>query len=203
MAEDYSLVRGLVRDWEKVHEHEAKPNPHDQYVLNTEGLAAWAFAAYAGIRYSGAPYTFPDIGAAWQDLDFMADLAVAVPRHITANAVNSTLAPDQAGVYFASVSLSFNHIDAQSGRITSIRLYNHTTATSSAAFQIGTGRNTEVTSASVSMFLDVPIGSEDNEIGLQIGGGDAYQGVGFSACAFNLHSVGEYRGLLVTPVDGS
>lgn len=194
---DHSLVRGLVRDWETVAEHEGKSDPHTQYVLNTEGLDTWAFSAYGGMKYEGDGFGYPDIGAGWQDLNMFNALSVATPRHIAVNLVTDTISPDTEGVYQLSASASFNHNSSNNGRITRFRLYDDNAGQPlGGGFQVGTGRNTASTSVGVSILIEITAAMVDHQIAIQIGGGDAYSAVEFTSADFSLHSVGEYRGNL-------
>jgi hypothetical protein len=197
MAEDHSLVRGLVRDWEPVHEHEAKPDPHPQYTQETHALAAFALAAYAGMSYTGPDFGPLALGAAWDDLDFLNTLSVATPRGITPDLVSSTMAVDLAGVYFLSITFSMDHNNSQTGRRTMLRLFDETDGLAvGEGIQIGTGRNAESTNGSVGTLFDISPSGVGHAIGIQIGNGSLYTDVYYTAFSYTLHSVGEYRGEL-------
>lgn len=200
MAEDWSLVRGLVRDWKPtdvgIAEHEAKPDPHPQYALEVDAIAAFAFAAYGGIQYEGAEYSMANLGAGWVDLD-MLQTASGPNRHIVLDLVNSTLEMDFEGVYLLTASLAIGHNSSNSGRTLRARLYNHTDGNALGdGFQMGTGRNAVVTSASISLLFEITSANLADAIGLQIGGGDSYTSVELSAASYSIHSIGEFRGQL-------
>ena len=197
---DHSLVRGLVRDWETVAEHEGKSDPHPDYTLEQEALSAFAFAAYGGMAYDGDGFAFPDIGAGWQDLNMYNTLSVATPRHVVVDLVNDTLSVDSEGVYQLSVAMSFNHNSSNGGRITRVRLYDDNAGIPlGGGFQIGTGRSAESTSVGVSILFEVTAAMVDHKLAIQIGGGDVYSAVEFTSADFSMHSIGEYRGQLSDP----
>jgi hypothetical protein len=206
MAEDHSLVRGLVRDWEPVHEHEAKPDPHPDYALEVDALAAFGFAAYAGMNYNGTAAAFPDIGAAWQDVDIFNTLSVGSPRHMAASIPDSTLTLEGPGVYFLSIAFSMNHDSVNGGRSFSLRLMNHTTQAPviGNGYLIGTGRNAASTAGGISTLIESPnVLPVDHPISLQVGDAKnangtpgVYSDVDFTSFSYTVHSVGEFRGTL-------
>jgi hypothetical protein len=203
MAEDHSLVRGLVRDWEPVHEHEAKPDPHPQYALEVDALAAFALAAYAGMSYTGPDFGPSALGAAWTDVDLLNTLSVASPRGITPDLVSSTMTVELSGVYFLSVTFSMSHNNSQAGRSTTLRLFDEVDGVPvGEGIQIGTGRNAESTNGSVGTLFDVSPAGVGHAIGIQMGGGSLYTDVYYTAFSYTLHSVGEYRGTLGAAATG-
>lgn len=196
MAE-HSLVRGLIRDWETVAEHEAKPDPHPQYIQNEEGLRTFTFAAYGGLLHNTGAHAFPNLGATWQHLDFM-DTETATPLHVTVNTTNSSLSADNPGVYMLTVSGVFSHNSSNSGRSTRVRLYDLAgDVPLTTGLLIGTGRNAEASNISASVLTTIAPEDVGEELILQIGGGDAYSAVEFTTLSFSLHSVGEYQGVFV------
>jgi hypothetical protein len=198
MAEDHSLVRGLVRDWEAVHEHEAKPDPHPQYTKEVDALASFGFAAYAGMQYGGAPARILDLGAGWQTIDVFNALSVDTPKGMTASLVDSSLALNFIGVYALSVSFSFGHNSSNSGRSVKLRLFDDFNQFPlGSGYQIGTGRNSEHTAASVTIVFDALPSVIGVPILLQVGDASApYTTVDITAVTYSLFSVGEYRGEL-------
>jgi hypothetical protein len=204
MAEEWSLVRGLVRDWKPtdvgIAEHEAKPDPHPQYTLEVDALAAFGFAAYAGMNYNGTAAAFPDIGAAWQDVDIFNTLSVGSPRHMAASIPDSTITLEGPGVYFLSIAFSMNHDNDQQGRSFSLRLFDHTTQAPviGNGYKIGTGRNAQSTAGGISTLIESPtVLPVDHPVSLQVGGStDIYLDVDFTSFSFTVHSVGEFRGTL-------
>lgn len=171
-----------------------------------DALSLFALAAYGGLHYDGAAYSFPDIGVGWEDIDFLETPTIAAPRGITVDTVNSRLAVENAGVYALMISLSFGHNSVSSnGRITSVRLYNYTDGVPLGdGFQVGTGRTSLITTVSLSVLVDVLPNATNDAIGMQIGmdfGGSNYTNVEFYAADFSLNSVGEFRGTLPSRLD--
>jgi hypothetical protein len=204
MAEDWSLVRGLVRDWKPtdvgIAEHEAKPDPHPQYTLEVDALAAFGFAAYGGMNYNGSEAAFPNIGAAWQDVDIFNTLSVGTPRHMAVSIPDSSVTLEGPGVYFLSITFSMNHNDVNAGRVFSLRLFDDITQAPviGNGFQIGTGRNASSTAGGISTLIESPtVLPVDHPVRLQVGGSpDTYSAVSFTSFSYTVHSVGEFRGTL-------
>jgi hypothetical protein len=207
MAEDWSLVRGLVRDWKPtdvgIAEHEAKPDPHPQYTKEVDALAAFALAAYAGMSYRGPDFGPSALGAAWDDLDFLNTLSVTTPRGITPDLVSSTMAVNLPGVYFLSITFSMSHNDVPQARSTMLRLFDETDGIAvGEGLRIGTGRNAASTNGSVSTLFDISAAGVGHAIGVQMGNGSTYSDVFYTAFSYTLHSVGEYRGTLGAAATG-
>ena len=192
---DHSLVRGLVRDWETVAEHEQKSDPHLQYALETDALDTFSFAAYGGMSYSGDSYPFQDIGEGWEHLDMFDALVVATPRHITVDLDADTLSTDGPGVFMLSLGLSIEHNSLpNSGRVVKIRLFDTVAQTPlGSGFAVGTGRNAEITVVALNAMFDVASGAANHALSVQIGGGDVYTSVVFTTASVSVYSVGEFR----------
>lgn len=194
---DHSLVRGLVRDWETVAEHEGKSDPHPQYAFAASVLANFAFSAYGAMEYDGVVVGFPDLGAGWQNIDIFNSLPVATPRHVTVNLGGSTVAVDTPGVFAITITISINHNSSNSGRTTRVRLFDVTDGQPLGdGYVIGTGRNAEATTASATILAELGVDDVNHDLIVQIGGGAIYTSVEFNAATFSIYSVGEYRGEL-------
>lgn len=83
------------------------------------------------------------------------------------------------GLYAITFNLAFEHNSSNSGRTTNIRLWNNTTSESAGVYPVGTGRNSEITNASIAFLANITVQDviNRNNFRFQIGGGDSYSQV--------------------------
>jgi hypothetical protein len=160
--------------------------------LWTASTRLFSVAAYGGIRQS-TPVALPDIGAGWTTLTADTD-SVAVPRAVTQNTANNSLAVNYNGVWLANIGFSISHNEAQAGRTILGRLYNLTQATGGAETVVGIARNTDATIFSTTSLIELAEDLIGDEYVVQIGGGDTLLTVTENSFSFSLTMVGEFRG---------
>lgn len=161
----------------------------------TAVLENFVYVAYGGMNL-GTPIAGSDIGAAWQTIDFQV-VTPATPKNVTIDVVADTFSFALEGIYAFSLSLSFEHNEAQQGRTTQLRIYNVTKAVEQAPpFVIGTGRNTTVTAYSVVTLAEILASEVGDLLRIEIGNGDTYSAVTWDSAALSVFSVGEFKGSL-------
>ena len=148
------------------------------------------FAAYGNLGLSAATAPAWNLGAGWQTLDVF-DQEMSNPRHITQNLTNNSLMVDTAGVFLLVLNGSFEHDSSASGRTTNVRLFNLTDGTPSAnTFGIGIGRNSEVTNIPLIVPFELGAADINDEIQVQLGGGDVVTVGDFLAVNYAIFSIG-------------
>ncbi len=159
-------------------------------------LISWAtLAAYAGVTYNGAPLGWSDITGTFQSIDITNALMLPNHRGVVQDVDSGALSPNLEGVYYITVGGSLGHNSSNSGRTTSVRLYDLVSAQAVGdPYQIGIGRNVEVTTLNIGFPVEVVgVGTSANLV-VQIGGGDTLTTVEWLAYSYSMHSIGEYRG---------
>jgi hypothetical protein len=159
-------------------------------------IDAFTYAAYGGLTVD-TPVAFNDLGLAWEPIEIYDDMIPDAPRGITPDILSGSLALEEMGVYFLSVSGTFEHDASQQGRLTYIRMWNIEKANMVGdPVVVATGRNAEATTISAATFMLGYVDTLNNKIQLQIGNGDTYTNVIWNFLTYSLHSIGEFRGTL-------
>jgi len=150
-------------------------------------------AAYGGIIVDSTT-AIPDIDATWQTVTVFDEEMLITPRGIWQVIANDALRFEFAGVYSVNINMALMHNDVNSGRSIGIRLHNDTTNVNGDAIIIGTGRNTAITNISIAgVLFELETSGENNQIQIQIGGGDAYSNVSVQSAFFSATMVSERR----------
>ena len=165
-------------------------------MMNSEQafIDAFAYASYGGLALD-TTVAFPDLGAGFQVVNVFDEITPTTPRNITAELSPTwSLQIDRAGVYFLSISGTFEHNSSNQGRLTFIQFYNLTLgAPSGSDLTIATGRNAEATPINSTALIEVTEAIEGHQFQLRIGGGDSYSLVEFNFMEWSMFSVGEFR----------
>lgn len=173
--------------------HQEATDPHPQYLLKTDALAVFAFAAYGGMIVD-TDAAFSNLGGSYQVIDVFDEVYPATPRGVTVSLPASTLAFENDGVYAFAITGTFEHNSSNQGRTTNIRVWNVTDgAQLGAPWVIGTGRNAEATPIAFVGLTEIVESNKNKEFRLEIGGGDTYSSVSFNALVFQVWNVGEWR----------
>ena len=155
-------------------------------------LEIFGFAAYGGMMMS-ASTVFSDLGAAWQDVTVY-DAEILTPRGMTFDPATDRFTFTYPGVYLLSTSFTFRHNELNAGRETSVRFYDHTSASGLPSVAIGTARNVDVSSYANTSVLQITSDMVGNEFGIQIGNGDTYSSVVFLEARISACAAGEWQG---------
>lgn len=155
----------------------------------------FSFTSYGGVVTTSPVVGGPtSIGALWEPLTFSMEAQPATAVHMTVDTVNGTVQPHYSGAYAASVTVAFEHNSSNNGRTTHMRLYNITQGVAGGSVVVGTGRNAEATSMSVSL---VAVIENNNDVfRLELGGGDDYSLISWDAVALQIWSIGTFTGNL-------
>jgi hypothetical protein len=142
-----------------------------------------------GMQLSTSNTAGPDIGLAYQHLNFFDDDSIA-DIGCTFDIATDTFSFQYRGTWQFNFYLAFEHNSLNAGRTTRLRLYNVTDAASVAEIILVTGRNTEATFASGSTVFDISDAMLDDSMRLEIGGGDDYSLVEWDALAISANQIG-------------
>jgi hypothetical protein len=173
-------------------DHEIAPNPHDQYVLNTEGLDTWVLAAYGGIGVD-APVAMPDIGATFQTLSGFDIGLIDAPKGVTQDFPNDGLIFLAEGVWQFSVKVSLTFLEAQAGRQIQLRAWNNTTGlAASVQFNYFVGRNQAGANLAFTLNVNFPVEAVGDLIQLQVASAASnFSGVNNIGTIYQVNSVSE------------
>ena len=172
-----------------------RPLVRQRYLSADTVINNFTYAAYGGIHYSGPGASFPDMGASWQTIDVANTITLPNWRDLEPNIANASVTLATAGVYFISIDGSFEHDEAQGGRIVDFRIYDLVAdAPVGNEFQVGIGRNTSTTNIYLATPYEVLVGSGNQELTLQAGHGDTVSGITFYTYRFSIHSIGLFLG---------
>lgn len=166
-------------------------DPLPQYLLVSDALAIFAFAAY-GSMYMSTATPFPDLDASWQHITVFDTEGIS--RGVVMDATSDILSYDHDGAYAFAFTGSFAHDSSNQGRTTSVRIWDVTDgAQIGAAFRLGIGRNVEDSSFSLIILADITEAVKGHQLRLEIGGGDDVFLVEFTSMNLSTWNVGEWR----------
>ncbi len=148
---------------------------------------------YGGISRS-IPVAAADLGAAFTTIAGWDTGQVSDPVDVQQNFLLDNLVIERAGVWLFNIHVTFGHDSLNAGRTTSLRVWNATQGTALETITVGTGRNAEYTTFSISFLSSVDVGVGDL-IQLQMGGGDVYSAVVYETLSFSVNHVSELQSL--------
>ena len=152
-------------------------------------------AGYGGITLSQPDATFPDLGAGWVEL--VADqLSIDPPRAITPDLAQNSLAFDVKGVWSISFGFTIDHDSSNGGRTINLRFFDKTDNDARGSLPIGIGRNVEVTSQFLTVFLDIAEDDIGHPFSIEVGGGDTVVIDSLDTFIYNAQYVSEFQGEL-------
>lgn len=177
-------------------DHETAPDPHTQYVLNTEALATFVGAGYGGvIRDTGQNM---GLLSGWRAIEFnVAELPT--PRYVTQDVINFGVVLTTGGIWRYSLGCTLHHNEAQGSRTMDVRVWNLTdTVVASRVVPVGIARNTTVTSFEFSGLIDSSNAGLINKIlQAQISSVDVVTDVIIDSGGFSFNHVGEASALTI------
>ena len=173
--------------------HVQETNPHDQYMLESDALAVFAYAAYGGLSLA-TPGVGASIGVAWETVQFDA-VVPATPRSVTASTIANTIAYHADGVYALTVTINVVHNSSTQGRTFNLRLWNVTEAARIGnIIVVTTGRNADGSHMSITTLVEIGEAQKNHPIRLEIGNtSDSYSAVLWDVAELVTWGVGEYR----------
>jgi hypothetical protein len=150
-------------------------------------------SGYGGIRQA-SPVSIPDIGAGWTVLT--ADsTSVVTPRFLTQSFAANGIAFNLEGVWSVSLGFSISHNESQQSRSFSVRLFNVTEGTAGNETVVGVGRNTDTTTFSVNLLVEMATADVGDLWRVELGGTlSSITGVTENSFSFLANLVSEYRG---------
>jgi len=164
---DFRWGRWIFDLFQKVFSNQVRINVLESLIVD---LVPSAYGAVNEL----APVPGFDLGAGWRTLPFDNE-SLTSARGVTFDLANNTFQMDEIGVWRWSVGFSLEgHNSDNSGRATSIRFFNETTATPSGSFVIGIGRNVEDTSAGLGSMFEIT--DTSHVFRVEVGGGDVVTG---------------------------
>ncbi|RKX47804.1 MAG: hypothetical protein DRP64_00110 [Verrucomicrobia bacterium] len=170
-----------------------QPDPHPQYAREEAVLKFMAFSSYAGMIGQA---TLADIDSGWTPILNYPSESVP-PRFAATDIAAGTIRVDNPGVFVLIVALSVEFADSNSGRITTIRLFNTTSGTAvGAGVPVYVGRNQDGLTTAVSLLFTVDSAGAGDSLRIEIGDGDSFSGVVLDSAAYSIFSVGPYQGEL-------
>jgi len=127
-------------------------------------------SGYGGIRLLGSDVVGTDLGTGWDTLNYIYDsIGIAVPRGVTQDFANGTIAFTSDNIWQVNVVVSMSHDDVNRGRSMQLRVFNTITAVGSNPLDIAIGRNTPGTNVIVSFLIEVPTAELNDPFVLQVG----------------------------------
>lgn len=198
LASSVSAIRSnletLIRD-RGLLEHSALLVGELDYLTEYYDQRYQNFVAAAYLSMDAAQDTaFPDLGAAWQDLNIITNQAF--PSYQITHVGNGQFTFQRPGVYHFTVTAAFSHNEINAGREFGLRLYDYSSGVGGLGTVFGTGRNQGVTNITGSLSSEVGPQQVGAVYGIQIGNGDAYTSVIFLALGYDVFSVGRAPGAL-------
>lgn len=203
MADNVLRVPYPLSDWRELNrrtrdlsgdylEHVTADDPHTQYLLETDALEVFSFAAYGGM-YTAAPRAMANFGLNFETLPFDA-LAVAQPRGVHIDTTLHTFRIEQDGIFLITVVGSLAHDSAQGGREFNFRIWHVALGQPTAHdFRVFTGRNADGTNFSLTALVEITEALKGETFRAEIGGTtDTYSSMDFDG-ELNISSVGEWR----------
>ena len=156
-------------------------------------LSSFVAAAYGSVRMSTAPQAGPDLGAGWQALDRMDQVAVT-PRLMDVRSPGE-FSVDHPGVYNLQTEVGFEHNSSNGGRFTQLRLFNVTDGVpTSLTTSIVIGRNVEVTQWTGNLLFEADDVAAQKYYRWEIGGGDAVSSMSWLTQSLSVNQLSEWRG---------
>ena len=134
---------------------------------------------YGSLRQGTTPQAFPDIGAAYQTLTVL-DTA-ETEKGTTIEPTTHSIQLEKAGVYLMTINLSFDHNELNAGRTFYLQLWDGASQVGN-TYQVGVGRNVEISNVSISALPDVQ--TTGVAMVLRIGGGDSFSQVSFNSASW-------------------
>ena len=169
-----------------------EPDPHPQYATEKAVLEFMAFAAYGGMD---GVASLAGIAATWNPVTNYPSLAVSTPRYMYANLSAGTLSVEYPGMYVFSVFFSIRFNEAQGGRITYVRIFDVTSGQPiGKVVPLFVGRNQAGLTMSISTIVEILPPSVGEEMRVEFGGGNVFDGVVVDLVTFALYSIGEFKG---------
>lgn len=157
-------------------------------------LKLFVAIGYGGIL-GGANTAGGDLGAGFTIINgFLADM-VTDPVDVTQDFPNNHLHIERRGVWQFNIHVTWGHNEVNNSRETNLRIWNNTAGSEVVRFVIGTGRNVGFSSITISTLIDIAEATIDNELELQLGGGDAYTGTVWETLLFSANHVSEIQDL--------
>ncbi len=149
-------------------------------------------AIYGGMRTSGTSASY-SLGAGYTKYtDF--DTISVTPKGTTFNTTSDTFQINANGIYVIFIGFAFEHNEQNSGRKFNVRLFNETdSVVIGSPVTIGVGRNTPATNFGYQFLTSLTDGNEDDDIAVQLGGGDSITGT-FDSFELSVYSIGELQG---------
>ena len=159
-------------------------------------VATFTYSAYGGMSSADTAQT--DITNSWETLEF--DTVGPVPRGMTINLVNNSIAWDLSSLNAISISFTLTHNEAQGSREFRLRIYDLTKSQPFKEIPIGIARNQTVTNFSTVMPIEVDAGYENDEVVFQVYSDDAIIVVSWDLIRVWSWNVGEFRGNFDVPL---
>ena len=131
------------------------------------GADTYVRAGYGGIRQA-TPIAVGSISANWGPIP--ADTAVvSTPRGVIQDLTSNSLTMEEAGVWRVGIGFSIEHNEANQGRTFGVRLFDVTAGLGGGSTVVGVGRNSSVTTFSLSTLFEVQGSTVGNPIQIQVG----------------------------------
>ena len=130
-----------------------------------------------------------DLGVAWQDIDVYDSSSLSAVG-CTLTLATGHVSFSYPGLWQLSFALSLSHNSLNTGRTTSVRMFNVTTQQQIGnPFLIGIGRNVEQSSITMPLLLPISIASIGDDISFQIGNGSTITSVEFTSQSLSLAQI--------------
>ncbi len=149
-------------------------------------------AIYGGMRTSGTSASY-SLGAGYTKYtDF--DTISVTPKGTTFNTTTDTFQINANGIYVIFIGFAFEHNETNAGRKFNVRLFNETDSVQIGnPIAVGVGRNTPATNFGYQFLTSLTDANEDDNIAVQLGGGDSINGT-FDSFELSVYSIGEIQG---------
>jgi hypothetical protein len=146
-------------------------------------------AAVGGMRRS-TPIAIPDLGAGYFQVKPFEVLTYAVPKYVSLNLADGTLAVERVSDYQITFDINLQFDVLNAGRNLFLRLWNIDSATPGVTTELFVGRNTE----GLAEFLIFGVSATEAILGdryvMEIGGGDAFTNVTLRGARYEVCGVG-------------
>jgi hypothetical protein len=155
-------------------------------------LPVFPTIGYGGVVLS-VPTGIPNLGIGFEVLP--ADAAVVTsPVTVTQDFANDGIRFSQEGVWNINIGFSLTHNESNSGRETTVQLYNATEATGGNGVPMPIARNQPGTYFSGTLMVEVTAADEGDLYQIRVGGGDSITAVTVEGYEFSATHVSQFVG---------